>query len=245
MAGDWIKMRTALQSHPKVVRILSALNADICPQRVRLASDKFRVIGGLHAVWAVFDAHSVDGTLHGYTPDALDHVIGWPGFAAAMIAVDWLSFDGAETLALPEFDEHNGQSGKRRAEDQKRKRNDRRRPQSVRNLSGDDADEMRTREEKRREEKKKQKKSAPPSAAEDDPVTLMIDAAVEYMTGTGVGEKQARSLIGMLRKHRGDVDAAKSLAQLQAEKIADPAAWIARVAKPRPQTAGTPWEGAL
>ena len=140
MAGDWIKMRCELQTHPKIVRILSATKAD-----------KFRVIGGLHAVWSVFDAHSTDGVLFGYTPDTLDHVIGWDGFSKAMISVGWLIYDGAETLSLPEFDEHNGKSGKRRAEDQKRKRNGRKEddsPKDVRNESGQDADKKRTREEK-------------------------------------------------------------------------------------------------
>jgi hypothetical protein len=137
MAGDWIKMRLDLQTHPKVVRILSATK-----------SDKFRAIGGLHAVWSVFDTHSVDGRLAGYTPETLDHVIGWTGFADAMIAVGWLACDGEEALILPEFDEHNGKSGKRRAEDQKRKRNERNSPESVRNLSANEADKKLTREEK-------------------------------------------------------------------------------------------------
>jgi hypothetical protein len=143
MAGEWIKMRIDLQSHPKVVRILSATR-----------TDKFRVIGGLHSVWSVFDVHSEDGQLKGYTPEALDHVIGWDGFARAMESVGWLLFDGIETLTLPEFAEHNGQSAKRRAEDQKRKRDGR---NSVRNVSANYVDEKRTREEKRREEKKEQK----------------------------------------------------------------------------------------
>ena len=142
MANDWIKMRLDLQSHPKVVRILSATK-----------SDKFRAIGGLHAVWGVFDTHSEDGSLRGYTPEALDHVIGWQGFAQAMIDVGWLLWDGKETLSIPEFVEHNGQSAKRRAEDQKRKRDTRKSPQAVRNLSENDADEKPTREEKRREDK--------------------------------------------------------------------------------------------
>lgn len=138
-------MRCELQTHPKIVRILSATKAD-----------KFRVIGGLHSVWSVFDAHSTDGVLFGYTPDTLDHVIGWDGFSKAMISVGWLIYDGAETLSLPEFDEHNGKSGKRRAEDQKRKRNGRKEddsPKDVRNESGQNADKKRTREEKRREDK--------------------------------------------------------------------------------------------
>lgn len=148
MAADWIKMRVDLLTHPKVVRILSATR-----------TDKFRVVGGLHAVWSIFDTHSVDGKLKGYTPELLDHVIGWEGFARAMEAVGWLTFDGLETLALPEFDAHNGQSAKRRAEDQKRKRNGRNRPQSVHDDCGQNADKKRTREreEKRREEKKEDK----------------------------------------------------------------------------------------
>ncbi|MES2148613.1 MAG: hypothetical protein V4508_02360 [Pseudomonadota bacterium] len=145
MAGDWIKMRLDLQTHPKVVRILSATKAD-----------KFRAIGGLHAVWAVFDTHSADGSLPGYTPDTLDHIIGWPGFSEAMIKVGWLEFDGDETMYLPEFSEHNGTSGKRRAEDQKRKRDGRKAPNPVRNLSEVAADKLRKKSglEKRREEKK-------------------------------------------------------------------------------------------
>lgn len=133
MSADWIKLRVDLQSHPKTVRILSALG-----------TDKFRVVGGLHAVWSIFDKHTVDGILHGYTPDALDHVIGWPGFAQAVMAVDWLIFDGKDQLQMPEFTEHNGQSAKRRAEDQKRKRNDRRDSETVHELSAPVADNLRT-----------------------------------------------------------------------------------------------------
>lgn len=143
MAGDWLKMRLDLQTHPKIVRILSATK-----------SDKFRVIGGLHAVWSVFDTHSVDGRLDGYSPETLDHVIGWQGFAEAMIGAGWLAQNDDSSLSLPEFDEHNGQSGKRRAEDQKRKRNDRKDPKPVRKLSANEPDEKLTREEKRREEVK-------------------------------------------------------------------------------------------
>src|SRR5690606_14868502 len=60
----------------------------------------------------------------------------------------WLQFDGEDTMQLPDFSTHNGQSAKRRAEDQKRKQLSRSCPQSVRNES----DKNRTREDKRREE---------------------------------------------------------------------------------------------
>jgi hypothetical protein len=136
MAGDWIKMRTGLTTSPKVVRMASALNVD-----------RFRVAGGLLSVWSLFDAHSVDGILEGYTPGAVDELAAWHGFADSMIAVGWLEQNGA-SLAMPRFDSHNGASAKRRAQDTDRKRNDRK-------ASAFDADENRTREEKRREEESK------------------------------------------------------------------------------------------
>lgn len=143
MAGDWIKMRIDLQTHPKVFRIVSALKAD-----------RLRVIGGLHVAWSIFDTHSADGVLLGYDCDAMDAVIGWPGFTQAMIDVQWASIDADGSLVMPRFDEHNGASAKRRANDSERKRNERKKP--VRKLSALDADSLRTREEKRREENKDQ-----------------------------------------------------------------------------------------
>lgn len=137
MAGDWIKMRADLFTHPKVVRISSALKADT-----------LRTVGGLMSVWCLFDAHSEDGTLHGYSLETLDAHLRWSGFAQAMTLVGWLVVQDNEdgiSLALPRFDTHNGQSAKRRAQDADRKK-------AVRKTSALEADEKRTREEKRREE---------------------------------------------------------------------------------------------
>ncbi|MEP8938451.1 DnaT-like ssDNA-binding domain-containing protein [Enterobacter mori] len=133
MAGDWIKMRADLHTHPKVVRMASALKAD-----------RLRIVGGLHSAWCLFDVHSVDGLLDGYSADTLDDLIGFPGFSRAMMAVGWLEENG-ESLVMPRFEAHNGQSAKRRAQDADRKRN-------VRKASASEADKMRTREEKRRED---------------------------------------------------------------------------------------------
>lgn len=180
MSFEWIKMRVDLQTHPKVVRILSAMR----PHDVHNVTDKFRVIGGLHAVWSVFDTHSVDGVLTGYTPETLDHIIGWEGFATAMMKVGWLVFDGAETLSLPEFSEHNGQSAKRRAEDQKRKRMSRTCPQSVRNLSSEYADNLRTESGLEREREKKELKEgdaiAPPAG--NPPVLALVEPSEPIAT---------------------------------------------------------------
>lgn len=147
MAGDWIKMRADLHTHPKVVRMASALKAD-----------RLRIVGGLHSAWCLFDVHSVDGFLDGYSAETLDDMIGFPGFSRAMIAVGWLEEDG-ESLVMPRFDSHNGQSAKRRAQDADRKRN-------VRKTSAPEADKMRTREEKRREDLKDIDPPNPPRGRE-------------------------------------------------------------------------------
>ena len=133
MAGDWIKMRADLHTHPKVVRMASALKAD-----------RLRIVGGLHSAWCLFDVHSVDGLLDGYSADTLDDLIGFPGFSRAMMAVGWLE-ENVESLVMPRFEAHNGQSAKRRAQDADRKRN-------ARKASASEADKKRTREEKRRED---------------------------------------------------------------------------------------------
>lgn len=135
MAEPWIKMRTNLSTSPKVVRISSALKAD-----------RLRVVGGLHSAWSLFDQHSEDGILVGYSPETLDELIGWPGFTAAMIAVEWAIYDG-ESLSLPRYEDHNGQSAKRRAMDADRKK-------EVRNASASKADKKRTRGEESRGDKK-------------------------------------------------------------------------------------------
>lgn len=150
MAGDWIKMSTGLRRHPKVVRMASALKAD-----------RLRIVGGLHAVWSVFDEHSPDGLLPGYTQAVMDEEIGWKGFSAALSSVGWLE-ETDEGLAVPGYEGHNGSTAKRRAMETKRKQDDRNlsatEPHKKRTESGQmsasDADKLRTREEKRREEKK-------------------------------------------------------------------------------------------
>lgn len=158
MSG-WIKMGTGLASHPKVKALRRALKAD-----------RLKVIGGLWAVWCVFDEHSASGRLDGYTLDDMDEEIGWRGFSEAMRDIGWLIEDG-DGLEAPDYEEHNGPNAKRRALDASRKgrtraaKSDEEPPPdppdertTVRTKSGtvsaSDADNLRNREEKRREEEK-------------------------------------------------------------------------------------------
>lgn len=142
--SSWIKMGTGLRRHPKTVRIASALNAD-----------RLRVVGALHAIWCLFDEHSADGSLPGYTVVVMDEEIGWPGFSAAMADVGWLRIT-EEGLQVPSYEEHNGPTAKRRALDTKRKAESRGdatpSPESVRCMSALDADKAPTREEEIRKD---------------------------------------------------------------------------------------------
>lgn len=134
MAGDWIKMQKSLPRDPRVVRISSALKAD-----------RLRIVGGLLSAWCLFDEQTEDGMLPGYTPELMDEIVGFPGLALAMSSVNWLEI-GDGFLAVPRFDEHNGQSAKRRAQDSLRKTSSRKAdkcPHEKRTKSGP---------EKRREE---------------------------------------------------------------------------------------------
>lgn len=175
MAGDWIKMRADLHTHPKVVRMASALKAD-----------RLRIVGGLHSAWCLFDVHSVDGFLDGYSPETLDDLIGFPGFARAMMAVGWLEEDG-ESLVMPRFEAHNGQSAKRRAQDADRKRVKR----NVVKMSASDADEMRTREEKRREEVKDKIPLTPQGVGRQKNLIRILNSSMPKpgMSGRPTGQK--------------------------------------------------------
>ena len=96
MSG-WIKMGVHLRTHPKVVRLSSTLKAD-----------RLRVIGGLWAVWCVFDAHSETGELPGYTLAAMDEEIGWRGFSQAMVDIGWLQVE-VDALIVPDYEALRGQ----------------------------------------------------------------------------------------------------------------------------------------
>ena len=139
MAGDWIKMRVDLFTHPKVVRMTSALKAD-----------RLKTVGGLLSAFCLFDVHSDDGQLASYTFEDLDSHLNWPGFSQQMHEVGWLNIE-KDGLSLPNFDKHNGQSAKRRAKEADRKRD-------VRKTSASNADKLKTKSgpEKRREEKRRE-----------------------------------------------------------------------------------------
>lgn len=145
MAGDWIKMRIALSDDPAVIAMAESLSID-----------EFSVVGRLHHLWSWADTQSRDGHASGVTQRWIDRYVRCEGFSQAMVIVGWLSVkeDGIE---FPNFDRHNGDTGKSRALATNRKQRQR---SSVTDESREDRDENGTREEKRREEESKPKSKA-------------------------------------------------------------------------------------
>lgn len=135
MADEWIKMRRNLWNHPNVLVLAT-----------RLKTTRATVIGALHGLWSLADEHSEDGKLGLLGVAEVDAFVELPGFSDAVSAVGWLekSDDG---LAVPNYETHNGATGKRRATEARRK------------TSARDADELRTTCGQNAPQKKKKKKS--------------------------------------------------------------------------------------
>jgi len=108
VAGDWLKIELNTPDKPEVIAIAS-----------RLGLDPDAVVGKLIRVWRWFNEHTKDGNAIGVTYAFLDRICGVTGFAEQMALVGWLQENG-HTLSIPNFDYHNGDSAKKRAETQKR-----------------------------------------------------------------------------------------------------------------------------
>lgn len=171
MAGDWIKMRGNLWDDPRVARLVDMTD-----------SSEAAVVGGLYWLWATADQHTQDGFMPGLSLRQIDRKTGVQGLGKALCEICWLSETEAG-VCLNNFEEHNGQSAKRRCVDAQRKA-------TVRTVSASDADKTQTsegqktpnigareREEKRREEKEEDRgeKTAPRKRIAPFPVPEWIN----------------------------------------------------------------------
>ena len=108
MAGDWIKMRTNLDTDWRVIEMAG-----------HLGIAELHVVGCLWKLWTWADQHTLDGNAIRVTSVTLDRFTGVTGFADALRKVGWL--EGRDNaLSFPRFAEHNGQTAKNRAETNKR-----------------------------------------------------------------------------------------------------------------------------
>ncbi len=141
MAGEWIKIEVGTPDKPEVIRIARILK-----------QDRDLVFGKLCRLWSWFDRNSVDGTVDGVVSTDVDDVVGMKGFMAALKVVNWCGFDDTlEKVWLVNFDAHNGETAKQRA--QKNKRQAKWRKGSDGSVDEPASTSASTREEKRRNKK--------------------------------------------------------------------------------------------
>lgn len=103
MAGDWIKARVDLHSDPAVIGIATQLDLD-----------EDTVVGKLIRLWSWADQQTENGNASCVSEKWIDRFIGVQHFADAMAEVGWLVINDTG-ISFPDFEKHNGQSGKRRA----------------------------------------------------------------------------------------------------------------------------------
>lgn len=141
----WIKVEHSLPGKPKVMELAELLGVE---------ADT--VVGHLIRFWIWVD-QNVSRNCPGFggTIAGLDREAGRTGFCDAMIKVGWLTLQDGR-FEIPDFDDHLSQSAKTRADEAKRKQNQRL-SRSERDNSGTNVPPATGRQggpEKRREEKK-------------------------------------------------------------------------------------------
>lgn len=141
MAENWIKWRKNLKEDPRVMAIARALGVS-----------RLEVLGALSVWFCYTDEHTADGTLPMVDYELIDspEIVGLSGFANQLERVHWIEPLG-EGCRVVNFDDHMGESAKRRAQKSSRQRRWR---------EGDVDARASTREEESREEKRREKKAA-------------------------------------------------------------------------------------
>ena len=130
MAGDWIKMRTSLVKAPQVIRLAADLK-----------KSKAEILGALFLLWVIADESSLEGVIK-FGASHLDKELDIDGFSYALQKVGWLVEENEYQIKLVNYGEHNGPTGRRRAEDYKRAREKRREEKA--DKTRQDKDKVRT-----------------------------------------------------------------------------------------------------
>lgn len=156
MAGDWIKIRHSLIRDGRVRIVSRSCHASVTS-----------VLGGLVTLWCLADEHADEnGNLFGYTTGDINTEIGIENFCESL-PLCWIDISG-EFVKLPDYQEHNGTTGKRRAQDLKRQ-------QTHRKMSQSQRDKNVTREEKRREDIKESKKKSFVAPSQQDVIDYFLE----------------------------------------------------------------------
>ena len=180
MAGEWVKMRSALLANPKVHAIAKAIGMDSragsalttgfsgCPDEVLArCALRYVTVTALLCVWSSANEHATGGILSCCDLEDLDEIAGVPGFGEAMASVGWAIPDEAtKSVSLPNFSDHNTPAKDRTAADRQRRYRQNRNGGVARDVTRDVARDSNDREEKRREEKIVNTPAAPVATSE-------------------------------------------------------------------------------
>lgn len=103
MSGDWAKVELNTPDKPEIWAIANELGID--PDAA---------FGKVFRVWAWFDEHTEDGNAPSVTKMLLDRQVGVTGFCDSLLHVGWM-VENEGIVTLPNFDKHNGNTAKKRA----------------------------------------------------------------------------------------------------------------------------------
>jgi hypothetical protein len=101
---SWIKVECSTPNKPEVLKLARIMGVS--------RDDAF---GKAMRFWIWLDGITVDGVVDGVTSHDVDAVVGAVGIADALVSAGWLQIsDDGQTIAVPNFDRHNGESAKAR-----------------------------------------------------------------------------------------------------------------------------------
>lgn len=106
--ASWIKVQTTLPESPKIFRLARLLNVG-----------RMEALGYAVRWFCWLDAYCANGATE-LRPDDVDALVGMCGITRAFCALGWTSVDADGYVRVQEFDKHNGESSKKRAETQGR-----------------------------------------------------------------------------------------------------------------------------
>lgn len=101
---SWIKVENATPNKPEVLRLARLLGVS--------RDDAF---GKAMRFWIWLDGVTVDGVVDGVTSHDVDAVVGCDGLASALCQAGWLTVsEDGQSIVVPNFERHNGESAKAR-----------------------------------------------------------------------------------------------------------------------------------
>ena len=128
MAGEWIRIRPSLATHPKIIRIADVLakspefarwafgeNGNVNSNALRVTL-RYVTVTACVTLWGNANENTTDGFFPGIMLSSLDEMAGVPGFGEAFASVGWAKYDAERGGVLfPNFNEYNTVSTERKS----------------------------------------------------------------------------------------------------------------------------------